>query len=84
MTLSKLLKTLTKEGFIIELSYYDVLDCIRVRVQKDNLYDVKYVSKEEQLPFFIKEMAIGIKEKKRKTWREEEYGKILANANISS
>lgn len=81
MTLSKLLKTLTKEGFIIELSYYDILDCIRVRMQKDTLYDVMYVSEEERLPFFIKEMAINIKEKIREKWREDEYGKILDSSN---
>lgn len=77
MTLSKLIKHLTKEGFVIEFSYYELLECIRVRVQKDNIYDVKYVYEEERLPFFIKEMAIRIKEDLRIKWREEEYGRKM-------
>lgn len=76
--LTSTITRLSKEGFDIEFSYCDVLNCIRVRIYKDHMIDIKYVLAEEEkyLPFILKEMAIEIKEKLRIKWREEEYAKL--------
>ena len=77
--LTSTIARLSKEGFDIEFSYWDVLNCIRVRIYKDHMVDTKYVLTEEEknLPFILKEMAIGFKEKLRIKWREEEYGRKM-------
>ena len=78
--LTSMVTKLSKEGFDIEFSYWDVLDCIRVRIYKDHIFNTKYILIEEErcLPFILKEMAIEIKEGLRIRWREEEYERKIS------
>lgn len=77
-TLNDAIARFAKEGFIIEFSYLNGLDAIRIKVQKDNVHMVRFVLNNTQMLFYMKEMVIKIKEQARKKWRDDEYGKILA------
>lgn len=76
-TLNDAITRFTKEGFIIEFSHLTGLDAIRIKVQKDNAYMVRFALNNTQILFYVKEMVIKIKEQARKKWRDEEYDKQM-------
>ena len=73
-TLNDAIARFTKEGFIIEFSYIPGLEGIRIRVQKDSSYMVRFALNKTQMLFFVKEMVMKFKEQARKKWRDEKYG----------